>query len=433
MKTETKTIALGNIAEAPWNPRGEITEKSVKELAQTMKENGLSTPITLGRVKEDGKTYLIAGHRRLAAARLLGWKSIPYTLTEYETIAAAKMATFNDNDQHVEIDPFAKCRQIVAMLDAGVSVNDVSRRMARSPKWVERCRPIVEIVDANDGIGDKMTVGTIAQIAAMPEKVRGKLVKCALNRAGCCYGRKVSPSDIRWDIQREQHNLDEAKFNTKPCKRCEKRTGAQPDLWGETDGKLGYCNDCACFREKVKAYEDALIAEATQGAKEVERVEGSWGVPDEADADKPTKKKQTAYVYLDDGAAVVKYGPSRAAIDAARAKEREEYEAANAEKNAEGERNRVIKDKFIDTMQSEERDEDVRKAIGAVIGKREADEGQREWIIDLIASNWADLWNGEDIADVLRVFPFTRELCGIGDEDAEWFIERHAPKDEDDE
>ena len=46
-------------------------DESLKELANSIKENGLYTPLTV-RLKEDGRYELISGHRRKAAMELLG-------------------------------------------------------------------------------------------------------------------------------------------------------------------------------------------------------------------------------------------------------------------------------------------------------------------------------------------------------------------------
>lgn len=436
MKTETKTISIGKIAEAPWNTRQAITESSVKALAESIKADGLLQPLN---VIADGASGVEAymcfdGCRRLNALRILGAEEAPCRVWDI-TEAEAKVKTVTANIQHEDDDPLLAAKVIGELLADGEKPEQIASKLGKNTPWVRRRAKLCALApEVAEKIVGKVTLDALEKIAVMPDKAQRNLVKAVENRVKYANGNLVTAADIRWDIQREQADLDAAKFDTKPCKRCEKRTGAQPDLWGDTDGKLGHCNDCSCFREKVKAHEDALIAAATRGAKEVERVEGDWSVPREADADKPTKNKPTAYVYIGaNGAAVVKYGPSRTAIDAAREAEQKAREAEQKANNAEYERGRGIKAKFTGTMQSEERDEDVRKAIGEVIGRREADEDQRGWIVDLIADNWADLWTSDDIANVLRVFPFTRELCGISDEDSEWFIARNAPKDGGDE
>lgn len=436
MKTETKTIELENISDAPWNTRSEISEASVKALAESIKADGLLQPLNVIPDETEDHYICFDGCRRLNALRLLGADEAPCRVWDI-TEADAKVKTVTANIQREDDDPLLAAKVIGELLSDGEKPEQIASKLGKTTPWVRRRAKLCALApEVAEKIVGKVTMDALEKIAVMPPKAQLNLVKAVENRVKYANGALVTASDIRWDIQREQADLDGAAFDTKPCKRCEKRTGAQPDLWGETDGELGYCNDSACYREKMTAFEDDLISKATKGVKEVERVDGDWAIPREADADKPTKKKPCAYAFIDtddDGntVAVVKYGPSRAEIDAAREAEQRARDAEREAESEERERNRTIKAKFTETMQSEERDDDVRKAIGALIGKREADEDQRGWIVDLIADNWADLWNSDDIANVLRVFPFTRELCGISDEDAEWFIERNAPEADD--
>lgn len=442
MKTETKTtvveIPMEMMLEAPWNTRQAISEASVKALAESIKADGLLQPLNVIPDETEDHYICFDGCRRLNALRLIGAKDATCRVWDI-TEAEAKVKTVTANIQREDDDPLLAAKVIGELLADGEKPEQIASKLGKTTPWVRRRAKLCALApEVAEKIVGKVTLDALEKIAVMPPKAQRNLVNAVDNRVKYANGALVTASDIRWDIQREQADLDGAAFDTKPCKRCEKRTGAQPDLWGETDGKLGSCLDCACYKAKIKEHEDKLVAEATQGVKEVERVDGKWAIPREADADKPTKKKPCAYAFIDtddDGntVAVVKYGPSRAAIDAAREAEQRARDAEREAKSEERERNHTINAKFTETMQSEERDDDVRNAIGAVIGKLEANECQRGWIVDLIANNWADLWSDDDIAEVLRVFPFTREICGISDEDSDWFIERNAPEAEESE
>ena len=57
----------------------------IKSLAESMKRHGLLHPVV---VKQDGT--LIAGHRRIEAAKLLGWQEIAVTTIEIEDLLSAE-------------------------------------------------------------------------------------------------------------------------------------------------------------------------------------------------------------------------------------------------------------------------------------------------------------------------------------------------------
>ena len=69
--TKKQKILLSKIDSFKGHPFHVNNDESLKELANSIKENGLYTPLTV-RLKEDGRYELISGHRRKAAMELLG-------------------------------------------------------------------------------------------------------------------------------------------------------------------------------------------------------------------------------------------------------------------------------------------------------------------------------------------------------------------------
>ena len=69
--TKKQKILLSKIDSFKDHPFHVNNDGSLKELANSIKENGLYTPLTV-RLKEDGRYELISGHRRKAAMELLG-------------------------------------------------------------------------------------------------------------------------------------------------------------------------------------------------------------------------------------------------------------------------------------------------------------------------------------------------------------------------
>ena len=69
--TKKQKILLSKIDSFKDHPFHVNNDESLKELANSIKENGLYMPLTV-RLKEDGRYELISGHRRKAAMELLG-------------------------------------------------------------------------------------------------------------------------------------------------------------------------------------------------------------------------------------------------------------------------------------------------------------------------------------------------------------------------
>jgi len=69
-------IPLGQIEVNPFQPRTDFDQESLKELADSIRTQGIIQPVTV-RQLSPGKYQLIAGERRLQAARMAGLKEIP--------------------------------------------------------------------------------------------------------------------------------------------------------------------------------------------------------------------------------------------------------------------------------------------------------------------------------------------------------------------
>jgi len=71
------TIPIEKIRANPYQPREDFDVDKLKELAESIKVNGLLQPITV-KIAKDGNGYiLISGERRLRAAKIAGVKEIP--------------------------------------------------------------------------------------------------------------------------------------------------------------------------------------------------------------------------------------------------------------------------------------------------------------------------------------------------------------------
>ncbi len=69
-------IALEKIVANPYQPRKEFDKEALDELAQSIRQQGVITPVTV-RKMPDGTYQLIAGERRTRAAKMAKLKEIP--------------------------------------------------------------------------------------------------------------------------------------------------------------------------------------------------------------------------------------------------------------------------------------------------------------------------------------------------------------------
>ncbi len=87
--TETVVaVDIDKISPNPFQPRKEIAEEKIDELAQSIKASGLIQPVVVRRV--GGNYQLVVGERRYLACRKLGWKTISAAV---KTLSDNAMAT----------------------------------------------------------------------------------------------------------------------------------------------------------------------------------------------------------------------------------------------------------------------------------------------------------------------------------------------------
>ncbi len=76
LTTAITSIPVTAIEANPFQPRKDFDDEALEELAQSIRQQGVISPITV-RQMPDGKYQLIAGERRLRASKKAGLKEIP--------------------------------------------------------------------------------------------------------------------------------------------------------------------------------------------------------------------------------------------------------------------------------------------------------------------------------------------------------------------
>lgn len=84
-------LDIGLIVPNPHQPRQSFSEESLQELARSICQYGMVQPLLVQR-NDDGTYALVAGERRLRAARLAGLKAVPAIEREYAPQEAAEIA-----------------------------------------------------------------------------------------------------------------------------------------------------------------------------------------------------------------------------------------------------------------------------------------------------------------------------------------------------
>ena len=121
--TRVRLVPLDSIDANPAQPRQIFEQKALEELALSIKENGLISPIL---VRKTGDRFqLIAGERRLKAFKMLGETSIPALLEEADDRRSAALAII-ENMQRQDLTFFEEAQAIALF----IMTQDITQQQA---------------------------------------------------------------------------------------------------------------------------------------------------------------------------------------------------------------------------------------------------------------------------------------------------------------
>jgi len=141
-------LAIPDIRDNPYQPRRFFDEESLKELAGSIKSQGLLNPVLVH--KDEEGYFLVAGERRLRACRQLGMDTIKAVIVE----ADPEIASLVDNIQREDLHPMERALAVKKLLDrhegATSRVAEIISIGVRSVQHLERISGLADMIDAGD-------------------------------------------------------------------------------------------------------------------------------------------------------------------------------------------------------------------------------------------------------------------------------------------
>jgi ParB family chromosome partitioning protein len=156
-------ISPDEISANPFQPRRSFSDVDIDELAESIKIYGIIQPLVVTR--SGGKYELIAGERRLRAARLAGLKKVPVVIRDYDQQKKLEIALV-ENLQREDLNPVEKAmayRQLID--DFNLTAEEAAVRVGKS----------------------RSQVSNALRLLSLPEEIRNALVNKQLSEAHAIY------------------------------------------------------------------------------------------------------------------------------------------------------------------------------------------------------------------------------------------------------
>jgi ParB family chromosome partitioning protein len=126
-----REVPLELVAPNPRQPRRSFDESALAELADSIRARGVLQPIVV-RALPGGRYELLAGERRLRAARSAGLESIPAVVREADERGRLEIA-LAENMARVDLNPVEEARACAMLVDdLGLTKEELGRRVGRS-------------------------------------------------------------------------------------------------------------------------------------------------------------------------------------------------------------------------------------------------------------------------------------------------------------
>ncbi|MBX7136822.1 MAG: ParB/RepB/Spo0J family partition protein [Oligoflexia bacterium] len=145
-----REIQVSAIDTDPNQPRVTFDEEKLRELSESIKTYGVLSPILVRAGKAPSRYTLVAGERRLRAAKMAGLSAVPALINHEADQSGERTLAIQlvENLQRSDLTPLERAHAIAALKETNnLSVRDVADRLGVSKSLVQRSLEILDLPD----------------------------------------------------------------------------------------------------------------------------------------------------------------------------------------------------------------------------------------------------------------------------------------------
>jgi ParB/RepB/Spo0J family partition protein len=177
-------IAVEHIEPDPGQPRKRFDEDELRNLAASIRENGLLQPIVVVRADDPTKYRIVAGERRYRAAMIAGLRRVPcLEMSRRVDPDLIDQLQLVENLQRADLEPLEAAEAIENYIGRhGLTQREAARRLGKPLSFVAELLAIRRIpaeMLAPDNVR-KLSKQTLVEIGRAPAGQQGQLMNEAL-------------------------------------------------------------------------------------------------------------------------------------------------------------------------------------------------------------------------------------------------------------
>lgn len=177
-------ISVSKIIAGVYQPRKNFRQEELKELADSIKENGLIQPIIVRKGDGSGHYEIIAGERRFRAVKILGLATIPAIIKKINNHEALELAII-ENVQRTDLSIIEEATGYKQLMgDFSYTQDQVSKKTGKSRSHIANLLRLLQLPESVKSMLDKksLSMGHAKAIANSnnPENLARKIIEDSL-------------------------------------------------------------------------------------------------------------------------------------------------------------------------------------------------------------------------------------------------------------
>jgi len=147
-------LEVGKIKDNPYQPRYEMEESSLKDLAASIKQHGVLQPIIVTKNYKEtergqGVEYqLVAGHRRLAASKLAGLPTVPAIVRDSTEQQKLELALV-ENLQRADLNAVERAKAFKLLQeDFDLTHEEIAKKIGKSREYVSNTLRLINLPES---------------------------------------------------------------------------------------------------------------------------------------------------------------------------------------------------------------------------------------------------------------------------------------------
>ena len=276
--TEYRELPLALLNESKTNPRRVFDDVSLRELAASIRSQGVLSPLLVRPLTENG-FEIVAGARRYRAAQMAEAVTVPVRIKQMGD-AEVLEAQLVENLIRAEIHPMEEAEgfaRLLALEEPKYSIEQLGARVGKSAVFIASRLKLIDLVPvAVDAFhANEIGVGHALLLAKLPADQQEQALSACFKEA---YNGSQNPARILLPVRNLQFWIEtnvllilkDAHFDKRDaqlvptagsCADCPKRTGHNKLLFGDDLGKQGdQCTDPRCYNAKLAAHVAKTVA-----------------------------------------------------------------------------------------------------------------------------------------------------------------------------